>query len=304
MVQVLGAGKWKNGATRQAAAKTTSTGPTERLPCSCTLQYLTPVLCIHLLSRHHRHHQHYHHHYQGSRVLIFSQFKMVLDLIATYLEWKEYGYERIDGNITGRSRQAAIDRFCDPKSRSFVFLLSTRAGGVGINLTVADVVIIFDCDWNPQNDIQAQARAHRIGQQRTVKVYRLITARTYEMTMFDKASRKLGLDQAVLQGITSGDKSKGGKGNGTLVCARREARPALAHNLLVMVTFRWRGGRNRNDQRPQASDHGTTARHAAGTRYAEGTLLCSVSCCTVQPVLTSPFRRRCTFPIATALRSL
>lgn len=218
-----------------------------------------------LLSRYHRHHHHYHH-YQGSRVLIFSQFKMVLDLIATYLEWKEYGYERIDGNITGRSRQAAIDRFCDPKSRSFVFLLSTRAGGVGINLTVADVVIIFDCDWNPQNDIQAQARAHRIGQQRTVKVYRLITARTYEMTMFDKASRKLGLDQAVLQGITSGDKSKGGKGNGTLVCARGDCRPALAHNLLVMVIFRWRGGRNRNDQRPQASDDGSTARHAAGTR--------------------------------------
>jgi SNF2 family DNA or RNA helicase len=72
-------------------------------------------------------------------------------------------------------------------------LLSTRAGGVGINLTAADTVIIFDSDWNPQNDIQAQARCHRIGQDKAVRIYRLVTSKTYEQHMFHVASMKLGL---------------------------------------------------------------------------------------------------------------
>uniref|UniRef100_A0A8R1DML0 Uncharacterized protein n=1 Tax=Caenorhabditis japonica TaxID=281687 RepID=A0A8R1DML0_CAEJA len=88
-------------------------------------------------------------------------------------------------------------------SDRFVFLLCTRAGGLGINLTAADTVIIFDSDWNPQNDLQAQARCHRIGQKKLVKVYRLITSNTYEREMFDKASLKLGLDKAVLQSTTA-----------------------------------------------------------------------------------------------------
>ena len=136
---------------------------------------------------------------EGHRVLIFSQMKLVLNLLEQYLELKGYEYERIDGNIRGNERQAAIDRFCRPGSSVFVFLLSTRAGGLGINLASADTVIIFDSDWNPQNDMQAQARAHRIGQTQQVKVYRLITSRTYEMEMFRRASLKLGLDQAVLR---------------------------------------------------------------------------------------------------------
>ena len=84
-----------------------------------------------------------------------------------------------------------------------MFLLCTRAGGLGINLTAADTVIIYDSDWNPQNDLQAQARCHRIGQQKAVKIYRLITRNTYEREMFDKASKKLGLDKAVLQSINT-----------------------------------------------------------------------------------------------------
>ena len=136
---------------------------------------------------------------EGHRVLIFSQLKLVLNLLGQYLELKGIEYERIDGNIRGNERQAAIDRFCKPGSSVFVFLLSTRAGGLGINLASADTVIIFDSDWNPQNDMQAQARAHRIGQTAEVKVYRLITSRTYEMEMFKRASLKLGLDQAVLR---------------------------------------------------------------------------------------------------------
>lgn len=139
----------------------------------------------------------------GHRVLIFSQFKIMLDILQDYLRLRAYHCERIDGNITGNDRQAAIDRYCNPNSESFIMLLSTRAGGVGINLTAADTVIIYDSDWNPQNDLQAQARCHRIGQKKSVKIYRLLTSKTYELHMFHQASLKLGLDQAVLGGIRS-----------------------------------------------------------------------------------------------------
>ncbi|CAH8630058.1 unnamed protein product [Heterobilharzia americana] len=160
----------------------------------------------------------------GHKVLIFSQMIRVLDILEDYLVIKGKGmflsnfevkcnslilffvfrfqFERIDGRIHGPLRQEAIDRFSvDPDK--FVFLLCTKAGGLGINLTAADVVIIYDSDWNPQNDLQAQARCHRIGQQKMVKVYRLITRNTYEREMFDRASLKLGLDRAVLQSMGS-----------------------------------------------------------------------------------------------------
>lgn len=89
----------------------------------------------------------------------------------------------------------------------FIFLLCTRAGGVGINLTAADTVIIFDSDWNPQNDLQAQARCHRIGQDKAVKVYRLVTRNSYERDMFDRAGMKLGLERAVLQKLEKSSSS-------------------------------------------------------------------------------------------------
>ena len=145
---------------------------------------------------------------EGHRVLIFSQFKIMLDVIEDYLIAKNCKYERIDGSITGLKRQAAIDRFqavgvTDKTKLPQVMLLSTKAGGVGITLTAADTCIIFDSDWNPQNDIQAMARCHRIGQTKQVKIFRLITKNTYEQRMFQLASRKLGLEQAVMQGVTS-----------------------------------------------------------------------------------------------------
>jgi len=133
----------------------------------------------------------------GHKVLVFSQMTRCLDLIADFLQYKGYLYERIDGTVRGDVRQASIDRFSEDKE-IFVFLLCTRAGGVGINLTAADTVIIFDSDWNPQNDLQAQARCHRIGQTSEVKIYRLVTRNTYEREMFDRASMKLGLDRAIL----------------------------------------------------------------------------------------------------------
>jgi superfamily II DNA/RNA helicase len=137
----------------------------------------------------------------GHKVLIFSQLKGVLDLIERYLRFMGFLYERLDGGVKANDRQASIDRFCKPDSDRFVFLLSTRAGGQGINLAVADTVIIFDSDWNPQNDVQAQARCHRIGQKKDVKVYRLISRNTYEKYMFERASKKLGLDQVVLHNM-------------------------------------------------------------------------------------------------------
>lgn len=142
----------------------------------------------------------------GHRVLIFSQFKIVLDIIQDFLHYKKYTFERIDGCITGNERQAAIDRYCAPDSDIFVMLLTTRAGGVGINLTSADTCIIYDSDWNPQSDLQAQARCHRIGQDKSVKIYRLLCSKTYEMTMFHTASMKLGLDKAVLGGMNTNSK--------------------------------------------------------------------------------------------------
>uniref|UniRef100_A0A3B4B7Q4 DNA helicase n=1 Tax=Periophthalmus magnuspinnatus TaxID=409849 RepID=A0A3B4B7Q4_9GOBI len=132
----------------------------------------------------------------GHKVLIFSQMVRCLDILEDYL---------INKRVRGNLRQAAIDRFSKPDSDRFVFLLCTRAGGLGINLTAADTCVIFDSDWNPQNDLQAQARCHRIGQSKAVKVYRLITRNSYEREMLDKASLKLGLDRAVLQSM-SGNK--------------------------------------------------------------------------------------------------
>jgi superfamily II DNA or RNA helicase len=134
---------------------------------------------------------------EGHRVLIFSQMVRMLDIISDYLVSRGFLHEMIDGRQRGNERQAAIDRFTTNPD-ILVMLLSTRAGGVGINLTAADTVIIFDSDWNPQNDIQAMARCHRIGQTKSVQVYRLLSANTYEMEMFKAASKKLGLDQAVL----------------------------------------------------------------------------------------------------------
>ncbi|KAG7394919.1 hypothetical protein PHYBOEH_004476 [Phytophthora boehmeriae] len=134
----------------------------------------------------------------GHKILIFSQFLKQLDLLERYCEANSFVFERLDGSTGGSMRQSAIDRFSRPHSKSFIFLLSTKAGGVGINLIAADTVIIFDSDWNPMNDLQAQSRCHRIGQKKSVQIYRLVTNNTYESEMFDRASRKLGLEHAVL----------------------------------------------------------------------------------------------------------
>ena len=156
---------------------------------------------------------------EGHKVLLFSQFTRMLDVIWDYAGFRGHNCERLDGRVTGADRQKAIDRFnSDPDS--FMFILSTRAGGVGINLTAADTCIIFDSDWNPQNDVQAQARCHRIGQTKDVMIYRLITSRSFEQEMFDRASKKLGLEQAVLGSFSKEDDGKPSKEE-VRVCEQR-----------------------------------------------------------------------------------
>ncbi|XP_064642044.1 chromodomain-helicase-DNA-binding protein 4-like isoform X3 [Lineus longissimus] len=135
----------------------------------------------------------------GHRVLIFSQMTKMLDIMEDFLEAEGYKYERIDGGITGQTRQDAIDRFNAPNAPQFVFLLSTRAGGLGINLATADTVIIYDSDWNPHNDIQAFSRAHRIGQSNKVMIYRFVTRNSVEERITHVAKKKMMLTHLVVR---------------------------------------------------------------------------------------------------------
>lgn len=135
----------------------------------------------------------------GHRVLIFSQMVRMLDILGEYLQLRHFPFQRLDGSIKGELRRQALDHFNAEGSGDFCFLLSTRAGGLGINLATADTVIIFDSDWNPQNDLQAQARAHRIGQKNQVNIYRLVTARSVEEEIVERAKQKMVLDHLVIQ---------------------------------------------------------------------------------------------------------
>ncbi|KAL3467616.1 SNF2 family N-terminal domain-containing protein [Aspergillus heterothallicus] len=136
---------------------------------------------------------------KGHKILIFSQFKTQLDILqdwATHL--RSWNCCRIDGAISQADRQAQIKAFNTDKDHK-IFLLSTRAGGQGINLVAADTVILYDSDWNPQQDLQAQDRAHRIGQTKPVIVYRLATKGTVEQTLLEKADSKRRLERLVIQ---------------------------------------------------------------------------------------------------------
>lgn len=136
---------------------------------------------------------------QGSRVLIFSQMSRLLDILEDYCVFRQYKYCRIDGSTAHEDRIAAIDEYNKPDSEKFVFLLTTRAGGLGINLTTADIVVLYDSDWNPQADLQAMDRAHRIGQTKQVVVYRFVTDNAIEEKVLERAAQKLRLDQLVIQ---------------------------------------------------------------------------------------------------------
>ncbi|KAF9907102.1 hypothetical protein EC991_011320 [Linnemannia zychae] len=134
----------------------------------------------------------------NSRVLIFSQFTMVLDILEPVIKTMGFQYLRMDGQSKVEERQPMIDSFNDDEKNK-VFLLSTKAGGFGINLTGANVVIMYDLDYNPHNDKQAEDRAHRVGQTRQVDVYKLIGRDTIEEQIYQLANLKLKLDQHVSQ---------------------------------------------------------------------------------------------------------
>jgi chromodomain-helicase-DNA-binding protein 1 len=142
------------------------------------------------------------------RVLIFSQMVKVLDILGDYLRLRGYQFQRLDGTIAAGPRRLAINHFNAEDSQDFCFLLSTRAGGLGINLMTADTVIIFDSDWNPQADLQAMARAHRIGQKKPVTVYRLVSKETIEEEVLERARNKLLLEYLAIQaGVTDDGKA-------------------------------------------------------------------------------------------------
>lgn len=145
---------------------------------------------------------------RGSRVLIFSQMTRVLDILEDFCRMRNYSYCRIDGQTTYQVREDSIDAYNAENSEKFVFLLSTRAGGLGINLYTADTVILYDSDWNPQADLQAQDRAHRIGQKKQVNVYRLVTGNSVEEKIVERAQQKLKLDAMVVQQGRLQDKNK------------------------------------------------------------------------------------------------
>lgn len=141
---------------------------------------------------------------EGHRVLIFSQFTMMLDIVERYLEIRKHGFCRLDGSTAVEERQDMINDF-NADSDIFIFLLSTKAGGVGINLTAADTCIIHDIDFNPYNDKQAEDRCHRMGQTRPVSIYRLISEGTIEEGMLMVAEEKLKLEQDITSSNEKGE---------------------------------------------------------------------------------------------------
>lgn len=137
----------------------------------------------------------------GHRVLMFSQFLGMLDILEDFLRGMNMSYQRLDGNISGLEKQKRLDMFNSPDSELFVFLLSTRAGGVGINLSTADTVIMLDPDFNPHQDLQALSRAHRIGQTKKVLCLQLITKDTVEERIMQIGRKKLALDKILIHDI-------------------------------------------------------------------------------------------------------
>nr|CDI57192.1 probable CHD1-transcriptional regulator [Melanopsichium pennsylvanicum 4] len=141
----------------------------------------------------------------GHRVLIFSQMVRMLDILSDYMSLRGYIHQRLDGTVSSEVRKKAIEHFNAEGSPDFAFLLSTRAGGLGINLETADTVIIFDSDWNPQNDLQAMARAHRLNSKFHVSVFRFLTKDTVEEDVLERAKRKMVLEYAIIHQMdTSG----------------------------------------------------------------------------------------------------
>ncbi|KAF8634457.1 hypothetical protein AX15_000900 [Amanita polypyramis BW_CC] len=142
---------------------------------------------------------------RGHRILLFSQFVIALNVIEDFLEGEGFNYLRLDGNTNSFERQKGMDEFNRPGSDVFMYLLSTRAGGVGINLYTADTVIIFDPDFNPHQDLQAISRAYRYGQQKTCLVFKLMVKDSAEERIMQIGKKKLVLDHLIVQKMDDDD---------------------------------------------------------------------------------------------------
>lgn len=135
---------------------------------------------------------------RGHKVLIFSQFVSMIEILQDYCYYRKHKRTLLIGTMSLEERQEEIDQFnSDPDT--FIFLISTKAGGLGINLVAADTVIVFDSDWNPQGDLQAQDRCHRIGQTKPVVVYRLLVRNTVDEKVFQYATAKRKLEKVIIQ---------------------------------------------------------------------------------------------------------
>jgi SWI/SNF-related matrix-associated actin-dependent regulator of chromatin subfamily A protein 2/4 len=145
----------------------------------------------------------------GHRVLLFCQMTQLMTILEDYMTYKNYKYLRLDGTTKSEDRGGLLAKFNAKDSPYFLFLLSTRAGGLGLNLQAADTVIIFDSDWNPHQDLQAQDRAHRIGQKNEVRVLRLMTVNSVEERILAAARYKLNMDEKVIQAGMFDQKSTG-----------------------------------------------------------------------------------------------
>ncbi|KAL9612428.1 MAG: hypothetical protein Q9167_002976 [Letrouitia subvulpina] len=135
----------------------------------------------------------------GHRVLMFFQMTQIMNIMEDFLRLRGLDYLRLDGSTKSDDRSDLLAQFNSPNSPYFCFLLSTRAGGLGLNLQTADTVIIYDSDWNPHQDLQAQDRAHRIGQKNEVRILRLISSNSVEEKILERANYKLDMDGKVIQ---------------------------------------------------------------------------------------------------------
>merc|ERR1711994_919024 len=146
----------------------------------------------------------------------------LMTILEDYLNWSGYKYLRLDGTTKAEERGEMLSLFNDPNSEYFIFILSTRAGGLGLNLQTADTVIIFDSDWNPHQDLQAQDRAHRIGQTNEVRVLRLMTVNSVEERILAAARYKLNMDSKVPQAGMFTQRSTGSERHELLQSILRE----------------------------------------------------------------------------------
>ncbi|GAA5988276.1 hypothetical protein JCM10908_002146 [Rhodotorula pacifica] len=168
----------------------------------------------------------------GDRVLIFSQFTQVLDILEVVLDTLQLKYLKLTGQTAVADRQSLVDAYNQNEDIT-VFLLSTRAGGLGLNLTAANTVIFYDCDYNPHNDKQAQDRAYRIGQTREVKIIRLVTRGSLDENMLELATAKLQLDAEVSSKGDNGDgAAAGGEGGEDADAATGQTERRMKKSLL------------------------------------------------------------------------